>query len=268
MLLMNMTRLFPREHGLTVTWGTVLLLSLVLPGKATIAGSVLFLCALPSISLYDPFLSMLRVWKLGKRSAFSLLSSGLSLWQKLVVFLFSAVVAVEIWLGYLPILGFLFPVVAGIGYLLLFMLLPERNLASRSASVIFVTSQLVLLGSSFYGVVLISLVQAFVFISVVNVIIVVSVGQIVNSRIEKEGFNDRRFRIGMLLMLGSALVLFISTGTLSVEYFVLLAIAIFAELSYFPARKLSMKKVGIISSLWSIVTVLAVVILHLGWLLI
>lgn len=258
---MTGTKFLPREHGLTITWAAAILLSVLLAGNLSIAGIVLFCLSLPTITLYDPILGALRIWRIREVHLFSQLGSNLNTGQKLLMLILVTVLGLEIILGFAPLIAVIVPLIPLVLLIVSSKFIQERNFFIRSLSVVFVVSQFVLLNSAFTGVVTHDELRDFVFLALINVVIALSVGHIVDARITEEKKERSGLLLGILLSLGSAVVLFPFAVNPPLVYTLFLVVAIASSFSYTAASNLPMKGIGLLSSLWTSLTVVVLVLI-------
>ena len=259
---MVIRQFLPKEHGLTVSWGTTLFLSVLLADKISLSGVLLVMLIIPTITLYDPVLGAIRKWKAKQKSLGMLFDASLRGWQKILIALIFGAVVSEVFLGYLPVLAVLAPVVAIVIFLVTMKYLPERSLFSRFVSIILVLSQFILLESALTGAVSSQEIQEFVFLSLTNVIIVLSVGQIVNARISKVDPKGKIVRTEIPLALGTVLVLLAISIRQPQEFVIYSSVAIISMLSYAMAANVSIKILGALSTVWNSLTILTLAVLH------
>ena len=215
--------------------------------------------SLPTITMYDPILDALRVWKIRRVNPLTTLNENLSLWQKILMFILGTTAGGGVAQSFAPLIAFAVSVILLVMLIVFTKLLQERNPFARSLSVVFVASQFVLLHSAFTGVLTYAEARDFAFLALINVIIVVSVGLIMNARIGNENRKQSGFQTGICLVAGSAEILYPLTMSLPLEFVVFLATAVIVSLTFVAARNLSMKRIGLLSSLWTIITVLVLV---------
>ena len=250
----------PREHGLTVSWMASLVLSILFAKSISPAGLFLFLLAIPAVSVYDPFLVALRLWKLGRYSLIGALNANLAPFQKILLSALIVAVFAEIWIDSLPLYALVFPVFPLL-FLLLFMYkLPERNLATRVASILFITGQFVLFSSAFSGVVSNTEITDYIFFSLISAIIVVSVKIKIDSIILKNRAASISRNPVFPLILVSVLILYFAAGGDLREFAFLLPVVILSAVSYQVYHTESIRKVGILSSFWTVATIIALTV--------
>ncbi|QRF76468.1 hypothetical protein Thermo_01990 [Thermoplasmatales archaeon] len=249
----------PKEHGLSISWATSFALSVILAKSFSLWGVILFLLAIPTISVYDPFLVAMRQWKLGRASILRAINTNLIWPQKILLLTLFSVTFAGLVAAKLPLYALVFP---SFPLLLLFLLmykLPERNLATRSASILFVIGQFVLFNSAFTGIITKPEITAYIFLALINVIIIISVRIKIDTIILKSKKSLLSRTSGLSLIFFSILILYFGTmGNLS-EFTIFLTVAILSAASYPLFTTNSIRKVGILSSVWTIAALIALV---------
>ena len=257
-------KLMPREHGLTVIWITSLGLSAILADSFSLTGIFLFLLAIPLISVYDPFLISMRQWKLGRTVLFNALNANIAFFQKILILLFITTVTVGILLTFIPLFALVFPGIPLVFLLLFMKWLPERNLLSRSVSILFISGQFVLFNSAFTGHIASGEITDYVFLSLINIIIVVSVRSKVDLIIGKDqkGLTPKISAFSLAII--SAPILFAATGWDQTDFAVLLSVAVLSAISYHVIPMKSIRNVGVLSTVWLAAATGALLIINFG----
>ncbi len=242
----------PKEHGLSVNWVTVLLLSILLAKRINPWGLALFLLVIPTISLYDPFLSSMRLWKLKKKSLFQALWTNLNIYQWVLIFAILVLAVLETVEGFFPFYALLFPVLPLIISFPLMMKFAERHITVRTASILFVIGQFVLLNSALTGTVTISELTDYVFLVLINVILIISVRLKIDSIISKKVNMGKTGGTILSMIIISGAVLFLVSGYNLIQFYAFLFVAILTTVSYPLVPLNSIKKVGILSTMWTV----------------
>lgn len=255
-------RNLPKEHGLTITWATTVLLSVIIANPFNLFGIVLVCISIPTIAIYDTALNSLRTSKAKSSAFFKVFNNRAPLWQKTLILLIASYLLAGILFSRFPVWSLAFPAFSMIAFLTSVKFLNERSMISRSLSLLSVTSQFVLFNSSLTGILDFIEVREFIILSLINIILVVGAGQIISSKINRTDFKKNFVTANIPLFLAASIVLYFATISLFYEFALFLIVFGLMTISLIGVQSKPMKVVGMSFSAWNLFAAILLIIIY------
>ncbi len=245
----------PREHGLTVIWIVVFLLSILVSKRHSYYGIFTLAFLIPSLFIYDPFISALRLWSSGKNVKIYL--------RKNYPYVVILPLAILLWFifgiffeKFPPLSLSIFLAIAALYFFSFYT--GERKFSSMILSVSAITSLLLLMVSAFDLDLSSSEIRLFLALSASEILIAAGPHEIMQSRIQKYNY-VHGYLFGIVpVYLAAVLILIFGLMALNILMTALFLILLtLILLSYLLIKDFQIKKIGIVVAVYNLVVLMS-----------
>ncbi|MCL4326613.1 MAG: hypothetical protein M1481_07370 [Candidatus Thermoplasmatota archaeon] len=256
---MKPEKLLPGEHGLTVSWITVILISLFTANDFFITGLILLLLNIMILPGMDRILYVLKAI-FYKRSIHNLFKKKIDYYVFSIVVIGAVTLLIGIRNNAIPLVSVIIPTIFFFIFLKFFMSRGYRNSYTMRSAIIFVGSIYIIINSSLTKSFNHKEILIFILIMFLEIILVNNVEMIKKQNIAVEWSKEFNIAIFcLLIIMTTTLYMFMGNITYMILFFIFYLSTFFI---YFLIKNRSIRITGIVSTIFNIFFIAIITVLY------